>query len=203
MSATNSKPHQIESSKIEIESHPWPPFVPDGAKILIMGTFPPGIHRRSMEFFYPNRTNDFWYMMGLIFMDDKYALYDREAKAYRLDEIKSLLSKRGIAMGDTGHKVRRLRGNASDKYLEIIEPIHLQAILDEHPTLRTLATTGEKAAGVLANLTGTDVPKMGESVSADNGLTIWRMPSTSRAYPLALEKKAAYYKEMFLKTGVL
>jgi hypothetical protein len=30
----------------------------------------------------------------------------------------------------------------------------------------------------------------------------WRMPSTSRAYPLALEKKAAYYLKMFEHEGV-
>ena len=59
------------------ETHPWEPFIPPGAKILIMGTFPPGKHRWSMDFYYPNKTNDFWFMMGLIFFDDKYALYDR------------------------------------------------------------------------------------------------------------------------------
>ena len=92
----------------EIETHPWQPFVPDGAKVLIMGTFPPGSHRWSMDFFYPNRTNDFWFMMGLLFFGDKDALYDREASTFRLDEIKKLLTDKGIAMGDTGHKVRRL-----------------------------------------------------------------------------------------------
>ncbi|MDE6086436.1 MAG: uracil-DNA glycosylase family protein, partial [Muribaculaceae bacterium] len=60
----------------ELETHPWPPFIPDHAKILIMGTFPPQPKRWSMDFYYPNRTNDFWFMMGLIFMDDKDALYD-------------------------------------------------------------------------------------------------------------------------------
>ena len=28
-------------------------------------------------------------------------------------------------------------------------------------------------------------------------LTFWRMPSTSRAYPLALEKKAAFYRRLW------
>ena len=29
-------------------------------------------------------------------------------------------------------------------------------------------------------------------------LEFWRMPSTSRAYPLALEKKAEYYRKLFI-----
>ncbi len=80
------------NNEVLIERHPWPPFIPENAKILIMGTFPPGQHRWSMDFYYPNRTNDFWFMMGLLFYGDKYALYDTEAKQFRLDKIKSLLS---------------------------------------------------------------------------------------------------------------
>ena len=187
----------------EIETHPWQPFVPDGARVLIMGTFPPGSHRWSMDFFYPNRTNDFWFMMGLLFFGDKDALYDREARTFRLDEIKKLLTDKGIAMGDTGYRVRRLKGNASDKFLEIVEPVHLDELLGRMPLCRHIATTGEKAAGVLASLTSPEVPKMGEHVTTADGLTIWRMPSTSRAYPLALEKKAEYYRRLFEAAGII
>lgn len=193
----------MENDMIQIEQHPWEPFIPDGAKILIMGTFPPGSHRWSMDFYYPNRTNDFWFMMGLIFMGDRYALYDRGTKLFNLDAIKQLLNEKGIAMNDTGYKVRRLKGNASDKFLEIVEPVALYDLLAKMPRCHTVATTGEKAAGVVAGITGTPLPKMGEMVTADDGLEIWRMPSTSRAYPLALEKKAAYYAEMFRHAGIM
>ena len=193
----------MEDTDIMIEEHPWEPFVPEGAKILIMGTFPPQPKRWSMDFYYPNRTNDFWCMMGLIFMGDRHALYDTSAKRFDLDAIKRLLTERGIALNDTGRKVRRLKGNASDKYLEIVEPVPLRQLLDAMPCCHAVATTGEKAAGVVAELTGTGIPKMGECIVSDDGLNIWRMPSTSRAYPLKLEKKAEYYAEMFRKTGVL
>lgn len=186
----------------EIETHPWQPFVPDGAKVLIMGTFPPGSHRWSMDFFYPNRTNDFWFIMGLLFFGDKDALYDREARTFRLDEIKKLLTDKGIAMSDTGHKVRRLKGNASDKFLEIVEPVNFAALRSRMPLCTDVATTGEKATNVLASLTGTEVPGMGESVTTSDGLRLWRMPSTSRAYPLALEKKAAYYRRLFQSAAI-
>lgn len=185
------------------ETHPWPPFIPVGAKVLIMGTFPPGSHRWSMDFYYPNRTNDFWFMMGLIFFGDKDALYDRPSCTFRLEKIKQLLTEKGIAMNDTGRRVRRLKGNASDKFLEIIEPVDLEALLERMPDCRAIATTGEKAADVIAQLTATEAPRMGQFVDGPNGIALWRMPSTSRAYPLALEKKAEFYERLFSSVGIL
>ncbi len=189
--------------KTDIEYHPWPPFIPDGARILIAGTFPPGEHRRAMEFYYPNRSNDFWKAMGLIFEDDVNAYYDPQSRSYDLDKIKRILTERRIALSDTGRAVRRLRGNASDKYLEIIEPFPLDEILSAMPCCRDVATTGQKAAEVLASLTSTAAPAMGSFVSSADGLRLWRMPSTSRAYPLAVDKKAAYYAAMFETIGIL
>lgn len=186
-----------------LESHPWEPFIPDNAKILIMGTFPPKSGRWSMDFYYPNYINDFWRIMGLLFYDNPLKLVDAEHKTFRLQEIKQLLCERGIAMNDTGAAVRRLRDNASDKYLEIVEPVNLTALLQKMPLCHTVATTGEKAAGVIASLTSTEVPRMGEMTVAADGLEIWRMPSTSRAYPMKLEKKAEFYARMFRHAGIL
>lgn len=186
----------------KLENHPWPPFIPENAKILIMGTFPPQPKRWSMDFYYPNRTNDFWFMMGLIFMGDKDALYDRSSKSFRLGLIKELLTEKGIALNDTGRQIRRLKNNASDKFLEIVIPVPLEELLAQMPDCHTIATTGEKAASVIAELTGTVAPGMGHFVTDKNGLEIWRMPSTSRAYPLALSKKAEFYEAMFHHAGI-
>lgn len=185
------------TDEILIETHPFPPFVPTDARVLLMGTFPPQPKRWAMEFYYPNRTNDFWPMMGLIYFNDREALIDREHRSFRLGKIKELLEHEHIALSDTGFRVRRLKNNASDKFLEIVEPVNLETLLARMPRLESIAATGEKAAQVLAELTGTEPPKMGEFVVAPSGLKIWRMPSTSRAYPLPLDQKAAYYRRFF------
>lgn len=186
-----------------IERHPWEPFIPEGARIMILGTFPPPRRRWSIDFYYPNRTNDFWAMMGLIFYGDRYALYDTEHKNYDVEAIKRLLIERRIAMSDTGRCIRRLRGNASDKYLEIVEPLPLSALLAGMPECHTLAPAGEKASTVVASLTHTHVPAMGEYAEASGDLHIWRVPSTSRAYPLPLDKKAEYFVRAFHDAGIL
>lgn len=197
----------MSTEDLQIESHPWPPFVPDGARIMILGTFPPGSHRWSMDFYYPNRTNDFWRICGLLFMGNPDALYIKGERRFDKDAIRELMTERRIALGDTARKVRRLKGNASDKFLEILTPIPLADVLDMMPDCHTLATTGEKAASVIADISGTSVPKMGEMVQVENfagrNLDIWRMPSTSRAFLMRLEQKAEYYKRLFCSAGVL
>lgn len=193
----------MENEKLPVETHPWPPFIPDGAKVLILGTFPPQPKRWSMDFYYPNRTNDFWPMMALIFTGDRYALSEPDRCRFNLNAIKRLLTDKGIALNDTARRVRRLKGNASDKFLEILEPVPLRDLLARMPMCHTVATTGEKAAGVIASLTDTEIPRKGEMTVAADGLEIWRMPSTSRAYPLPLEQKAAYYERMFRHAGIL
>lgn len=211
ISSENKMISKDDCSLLPLETHPFPPFIPENAKVLIMGTFPPGPHRWSMEFYYPNRTNDFWKIMGMIFFDSQDALIDVETKRFKLEKIKSLLNEKGIALHDTGRIVRRLQGNASDKFLEIVEPVDLATLLDKMPGLRAIATTGEKAAGVIASLTDTEAPKMGCGILMENSpfsnfnnkLTIWRMPSTSRAYPLSPVKKAEYYSTLFRTVGII
>ena len=190
----------MESNQQPLERHPWPPYVPDGARYLFLGTFPPKPERWSMPFFYPNKINDFWRVMGLIFMDDRDALWDAGCKRFNLQAIKALLDREKIAMWDTAMAVRRLKDNASDKFLEIVEPINLAGLLDCHPTISRVVTTGEKATGVIADQAGIDVPAIGSPVECSVGehaFTLWRMPSTSRAYPLALDKKVAAYRLVF------
>lgn len=142
-------------------------------------------------------------MMGLIFCGDRRALYAENGKDFDLTAIKQLLDEYGIALNDTGRKIRRLMNNASDKFLDIVEPVPLFELLKEMPECHTVGTTGEKAAQVIADLTNSEPPKMGECIVTSGGLHHWRMPSTSRAYPLALEKKAAYYETMFRDAGLL
>lgn len=184
-----------------VERHPWHPYIPDGAKYLFLGTFPPKPERWSMPFFYPNKINDFWRMMGIIFFNgNRDALWDSHLKRFDLERIKALLDSEGIALWDTAMAVRRLKDNASDKFLEIVEPIDLAALLASHPTITVVVTTGEKATGVIAAQAGIDVPAIGkpvECIVGDHRFTLWRMPSTSRAYPLALEKKAEAYRKVF------
>lgn len=194
------------NSTYPVERHPWLPFTPHNAKILILGTFPPKPNRWSMEFYYPNRINDFWRIMGLIFHNDKNYFYDESSKSFRLNDITSFLENKGIAIGDSAFEIKRLKDNASDKHLEIVTPLNLEETLNLMPFCHNIASTGEKAAQIIAQITNSEVPSVGQFVSTDiNNCTfnIFRMPSTSRAYPLPIEQKAQFYQNMFQMIGIL
>lgn len=83
---------------LPVETHPWPPFVPEGARVLMMGTFPPAPKRWSMDFYYPNPTNDFWRIAGLVFLGDAAALYDTGRKCFRLDDVRALMAAHHVAL---------------------------------------------------------------------------------------------------------
>lgn len=191
---------------IAIERHPWPPFIPSEARVLMLGTFPPKPERWSMPFFYPNKTNDMWKIMGHIFYGNRDHFWLEPGKKFDQHRIEEFLAEYHIALWDTAMEVRRLKDNASDKFLDIVTTINLNSLLDEHDTITAIVTAGEKATGVVADIAGVEPPAMGYSVRARVGeheFTLYRMPSSSRAFPLALERKAEYYREMFINEHVL
>lgn len=159
-----------------------------------------------MQFFYPNFLNDMWRIVGLLFKGDRDAFVDTAAKRFKMHELVAFLTEKGIAVFDTASAVRRLQGNASDKFLEIVQPTDVPALLREMPQCHVIAATGGKAAEELAAALGVEVPAVGEAVSVDvasRRVSFFRMPSTSRAYPMKLEQKADYYRRLFVAAGLL
>lgn len=190
----------------EIERHPLVPFLPPNARLLMLGSFPPPRARWCMDFFYPNRTNMMWEIFGELFFNDPLRLVDTERKSFFKDDIVALLRERGIAIFDTAAAVRRLQGNASDKFLEVVEKTDIPALLAQIPRCHDIVCTGQKSAETLCEDYGATVPKMGECSAfliAGREMHLWRMPSSSRAYPMKLHDKAAYYRAMMQHIGIL
>lgn len=183
-----------------IETHPLTPFLPPNARMLLLGSFPPPRKRWSMEFFYPNYTNDMWRIFGLIFFNDKDYFVDADKKRFRKEALESFLQEKGIAVSDTVAVAKRLNGNASDLTLEVVEPCDLGGMLDRMPHCRLLVTTGQKATDTLLSITGAEMPPIGghvDFVYRDRPLRLYRMPSSSRAYPKPLPQKAEIYRTLF------
>lgn len=184
---------------MKIETHPFKPFLPENARLLMLGTFPPAPHRWSMEFFYPNFINDMWRIFGLIFFEDKNYFVEEKLKAFRLEELKTFLNEKGIALYDTAYQVRRTKNTASDKDLEIVKESDLEGMLRQLPQCKAVCTAGQLATTVFTNHFGIREPKLGEAVPfnfEERVLKLYRMPSSSRAYPMKIERKAESYRKM-------
>ena len=146
------------------ERHPLKPFLPKGAKNLMLGSFPPPMKRWKMPFYYPNFQNDMWRIMGIVFFNDPLHFIDAEKKCFKQDEIIDFLTVKGIAIYDSAVEIERGNNDASDANLQVIG-------------------------------------KFVETVFSNRTIRLYRMPSTSRAFPLKIEVKAQAYevvREMLL-----
>lgn len=188
----------INRSNQDVEYHPLLPFLPEGTKVLFLGSFPPQRKRWSMDFFYPNFINDHWRIMGLIFFGDKNHFVDVEAKCFKLDLIVDFAREKGIGYYDTSEAVKRLKDNASDKFLEVVEYTDINAMLEKIPECRVVVTTGEKATeNIVEQMSLSEMPTVGHYIQLKEDIILYRLPSSSRAYPLSLDKKAEAYRKMF------
>ena len=197
----------IARSKDGVEYHPLRPFLPENAKVLFLGSFPPQRKRWCMDFYYPNYINDHWRIEGQIFFGDKNYFVDLEAKRFKIDEIVAFCQEKGLAFFDTSTAIRRLQDNASDKFLEVVEPTDIRGLLRQLPQCRAIVTTGEKATETIcASLGIPTIPKVNTSVvipdtynKGGDQIFLYRLPSSSRAYPLSFDKKVEAYQRMFVQ----
>lgn len=200
----------IARSSDGVEYHPLRPFLPENASVLFLGSFPPQRKRWSMDFFYPNFINDHWRIEGQVFFGERNHFVDQEAKRFKLDEIVTFCQERGLAFFDTSTAVRRLKDNASDKFLEVVEPTDIRALLGRLPHCRTIVTTGEKATETIcATMHIPVIPKVNTSVAIPDTynrdgqqILLYRLPSSSRAYPMSFDQKTAAYRRMFEEFGL-
>lgn len=192
----------IARSTDGVEYHPLIPFLPEGARVLFLGSFPPARKRWCMDFYYPNFINDHWRIEGEVFFGDRNHFVDVKAKRFGLDDIVAFCREKGIAFFDTSTAIRRLQDNASDKFLEVVEPTNIPDLIRRLPHLRAIVTTGEKATDTICtSLHIPQIPKVNTFVpildALDREIVLYRLPSSSRAYPLAFEKKVEAYRRMF------
>ena len=195
----------IARSRDGVEYHPLRPFLPENARVLFLGSFPPQRKRWCMDFYYPNFINDHWRIEGKVFFGDKNHFVDAANKRFRIDEIVAFCKERGLAFFDTSTAIRRLQDNASDKFLEVVEATDICALIQQLPCLRAIVTTGEKATETIcASLRIPEIPKVNTSVvipdtfnQRGERICLYRLPSSSRAYPLSFDKKVEAYQKMF------
>ena len=187
-------------NNIQTEKHPLKPFLPTNAKVLMLGSFPPKQDRWSMDFFYPNWINDMWRIIGLLFFNDKHYFEIKGEKRFNKELIEEFCVNNGLALYDTAYEVKRLKDNASDKFLEVISVTDISELLKQLPNCSAIVVTGQKATEIISQTYNCVVPSIGNYTTiqiSSKELQFWRMPSSSRAYPMRLENKAIYYKTMF------
>ena len=141
-----------------------------------------------------------WRIVGYLATGDKSHFLMPGGRKFDKERIEAFCRCRGIALYDTAVEVIRLKDNASDNFLQVVREVDLASLLARIPACRTLVTTGQKATDALRAITGCGEPAVGQCVGfeyAGRDMRLWRMPSSSRAYPRPVEWKAEFYRKVF------
>ena len=98
-----------------IEKHPYEPFVPSTASVLILGSFP-GIDQtrranKADEWYYSAKRNQLWKILEAVYSVELKTVADR----------RSLFNDVGIAITDVILKAKRINESNLDNNLEIVE----------------------------------------------------------------------------------
>lgn len=113
-------------------------------------------------FYYPNLNNDMWRIVGLLFFNNKDYFLNENRKAFCRERITDFLNDKGIALFDTASSIRRLQDNASDKFLEVVQPTDISRLLRLIPECKAIVTTGQKATDTLRTQFEVREPKVGD-----------------------------------------
>lgn len=125
--------------------HPYPPFIPQGATKLIVGTLPPPrfsgyglLKSNDVDFCYGSRDGQLWKILGIIFQTS--FLFENTQEA--VNQRKKFLSKNKIGICDIVASCQRTKIDASDLGMQNIILRDFFQYLEVFPSVETLLFTG-------------------------------------------------------------
>jgi hypoxanthine-DNA glycosylase len=150
-----------------------PPIVGDGARVLLLGSFPSERSLLAGEY-YANRRNQFWPLMATVFGFDKDLPYDQ-----RIDAVTS----HGVALWDVVHSCRR--AGSMDAKIDRTSLVvnDFDQLLAQHRGIQRIFVNGLTALELFDR-------------NVDITLPTVRLPSSSGALPMSFDDKLARWREV-------
>jgi double-stranded uracil-DNA glycosylase len=149
------------------------PIVGDGARVLILGSFPSERSLVAGEY-YANRRNQFWPLLGTVFGFDADASYEA-----RLDAVKH----HGVALWDVVHSCRRVGSMDAKIDRKTLVVNDFGPLLAAHPGIERVFVNGLTAFELFERHVDTPLPAV-------------RLPSSSGALPMTLADKLIRWREV-------
>lgn len=165
---TNAPPRVIKYS--------FPPFVPDGARLLILGTLP-GEESLRLQQYYAHPRNHFWPLIA--------ALSESSLPTSFAARV-ALLEANRWALWDVLEGAERI--GSSDAAIRNPTVNAFADFFSMHPTISTVAFNGQKARDLFRRF----VLKPG--LVAEDRLAAIDLPSSSPLYTIPFEEKLAVWR---------
>jgi len=127
-----------------LHTHPYPPFIPENATKLIVGTLPPPrfttnqLKPGDVDFCYGSRDGQLWPILDKIFsLELQY-----ENTQFAVKQRQEFLHEKGIGICDIVASSKRSKIDASDLGMQDVKLRDLINILEAHSSINTLLFTG-------------------------------------------------------------
>ncbi len=149
------------------------PVVGDGARVLVLGSFP---SERSLaaDQYYANRRNQFWPIMANLLEFDADAPYDERIEA---------VSRHGVALWDVVHSCRRVGSMDAKIDRKTLVVNDFGPLFTQNPGIDRIFVNGLTAMELFERHVETALP-------------VVRLPSSSGALPMSFADKLARWREM-------
>jgi hypoxanthine-DNA glycosylase len=150
-----------------------PPVVDDGARVLLLGSFP---SERSLEVgeYYANRRNQFWSLTAAVFGFDAQLPYEE-----RID----VLLGHGVALWDVVHSCRRVGSMDAKIDRSTLIVNDFGPLLSRRGGIERIFVNGLTALELFTAHVHTELPAV-------------RLPSSSGALPMSFADKLARWREV-------
>ena len=149
------------------------PVIADGARVLVLGSFPSERSLVSGEY-YANRRNQFWPLLGTVFGFDPDLAYDLRIAA---------VQQHGVALWDVVHSCRRAGSMDAKIDRKSLVVNDFGPLLATHPGIEAVFVNGLTAFELFERHVETALPAV-------------RLPSSSGALPMTFEDKLTRWREL-------
>lgn len=193
-----------------LHQHPYPPFVPEQAEKMIVGTIPPPrfstgeLFQEDVDFCYGSKFGLLWRIIQRLFQCD----LDFENTAKAIEQRKQLLTRNRIGICDMVESCRRERMDASDLGMKNVVLRNLPEVLETYPSVKRVLFMGGnskngpeylfqkqiKAMGIPMNLTSKGSPRIHELELADRRVECVTLISPSSAANRSIGGHSLYKK---------
>jgi hypoxanthine-DNA glycosylase len=150
-----------------------PPVIDDGARVLLLGSFPSERSLVAGEY-YANRRNQFWPLLAAVFGFDADLPYP-----LRIDAVTS----HGVALWDVIHSCRRAGSMDAKIDRNTLVVNDFRAMLSRHQGIRRIFVNGLTALELFERHVETELPTV-------------RLPSSSGALPMSFADKLIRWREV-------